>query len=137
MERCFPVHFYWLALAVLTTWRITHLLNAEDGPWQVLASLRRALGNGFWAQLTDCFYCLSLWVALPLAWVAGQGLRERLFLWPAISAGAILLERLTKKEPAVATYFEDKEANDELLRGSTGEDGGENGAGGAGPGEAP
>jgi hypothetical protein len=112
------MQIYWLALGVLSTWRITHLLQAEDGPGAILAKARRALGSGFWGQLADCFYCLSLWLALPLAWTIGHDIRERLFLWPALSAGAILLERLGKAEPPPAAYFEDKETTDGMLRKS-------------------
>ena len=112
------MQFYWLVLGILATWRVTHLLHAEDGPWALMATLRRRLGNGFWGQLTDCFYCLSMWIALPLAYAIGQGARDRLLLWPALSAGAILLQRLTKNEPPAATYFEDEETDDGMLRRS-------------------
>ena len=66
--------FYWLVLGVLCVWRVTHLLHAEDGPWDLLVRLRRGVGNGFWGGLLDCFYCLSLWIALPLGAAAGAGL---------------------------------------------------------------
>lgn len=91
-------HFYWLAIGVLAAWRIAHLLYGEDGPWNVFVTLRRALSQGFWNSLLDCFYCLSLWVSLPMALCLGESWKERLLLWPAISAGATLLERLTAKE---------------------------------------
>ncbi|WP_189047555.1 hypothetical protein [Aliidongia dinghuensis] len=109
--------FYPLVLGILAVWRLTHLLHAEDGPGNVLASLRRAAGQGFWASLLDCFYCLSLWLALPLALLLGQGLAGRLLLWPALSAGAILLERLTRKgEPLPAVFYSEDEENDHVLR---------------------
>jgi hypothetical protein len=95
------MHFYWLALGILAVWRITHLLNAEDGPWELVVRLRRLAGSGFWAALLDCFYCLSLWIAAPFAYWIGRGWMERLVLWPALSAGAIILERLAP-EKAVA-----------------------------------
>jgi hypothetical protein len=56
-----------LALAVLAAWRVTHLLAAEDGPFDAVLKLRRRLGTGVWGQLMDCPYCVSLWVAAPLA----------------------------------------------------------------------
>lgn len=56
-----------LALAVLAAWRVTHLLAAEDGPFGLVLKLRQRLGTGLWGQLMDCPYCVSLWVALPLA----------------------------------------------------------------------
>src|SRR5262245_8529939 len=90
--------FYWLTLGVLAVWRLTHLLNAEDGPWDTMVRFRLWLGTGFWGSLLDCFYCLSLWLALPFALAIGAGWWERLLLWPALSGGAILLQRLT--EPA-------------------------------------
>jgi hypothetical protein len=96
-------------ILVLGVWRITHLLHAEDGPWDVLLRLRRALGGGPLGGALRCFYCSSLWVALPLAYVGETTLASRALLWPALSAGAILLERLTDRpRPAVpAPYFED------------------------------
>lgn len=111
---------YWLMLGVLAVWRVTHLLQAEDGPWELVARLRRRAGQGFWGKLLDCFNCLSLWVALLPAWLIGSGWKERLFLWLALSGGAILLERLTRREPASppAIYYEDPEAAYDLLRES-------------------
>ena len=82
-------------LGVLSVWRITHLLQAEDGPWDGVVRLRRRVGEGFWGQLLDCFYCLSVWIAAPFAICLGEKLTDRVLLWPALSAGAILLERVT------------------------------------------
>ncbi len=104
------MQFYWLILGVLAVWRLTHLLNAEDGPWNLVYRLRRRAGAGFWAGLLDCFYCLSLWIAAPLAYAIGSSWGERSLLWPALSAGAILLERLAPERPsAPPTFFEDQE----------------------------
>jgi hypothetical protein len=101
--------FYWLTLSVLCVWRITHLLHAEDGPWELLVGLRKLAGTGFGGKLLDCFYCLSLWVALPVAALIQGSRLERLLWWPALSAGAILLERISapRSRDASATYFED------------------------------
>lgn len=111
------VHFYWLVIGILVVWRIAHLFYGEDGPWDVFVGLRRAAGEGFWGSLLDCFYCLSLWIALPLAYWLGEGWKQRLLLWPALSAGAILLERLTAKNQGTQKIeYIEYEANDELLR---------------------
>jgi hypothetical protein len=88
---------YWLVLGILGVWRITHLLQAEDGPWDLVARLRRIAGSGFWGNLMDCFLCLSLWIAVPWALISGESWKERLALWPALSAGAVLLQRLTSQ----------------------------------------
>src|SRR5262252_2969649 len=92
------MRLYWLTLGVLAVWRVTHLLSAEDGPWEVLDRLRQWAKGRFLGALLDCFYCLSLWIALPLAIGIGTGWMERVLLWPAFSAGAILLERMTSRD---------------------------------------
>jgi hypothetical protein len=93
-----------LLVGVLAVWRVTHLLQAEDGPWDLSLRLRRALGHGVWGRLLDCLYCLSLWVSLPVALLLAGGLREGILLWLALSGGAIVLHRLL---PAEATWKED------------------------------
>jgi hypothetical protein len=111
------VRFYWLTLGMLCVWRVTHLLYGEDGPWHALARLRQWAGESFWGSLLDCFYCLSLWIAAPFAWLLGQTVAEKLLLWPALSAGAILLERMTsapEKVPPIQ-YFEDAEQKKESV----------------------
>jgi hypothetical protein len=112
------VRVYWFMLSVLCVWRVTHLLQAEDGPGDLLARLRRMAGRGFVGKLLDCFYCMSLWVAAPLAYWVGETRLERLLWWPALSSGAILLERVTspRSGDAPALYLEDEEKSDVLLR---------------------
>ena len=110
--------FYWLILGVLAVWRITHLLQAEDGPWDLVVRLRRVAGPSFWGKLLDCFHCLSLWVAAPPAGLLGREWKERFLLWLAFSGGAILLEQVTKRESSTqpALYLEDKETDHVMLR---------------------
>lgn len=103
--------FYRLSLGILCVWRITHLLHAEDGPWDLIVRLRGLAGAGFWGRLLDCFYCLSIWAAAPFAFLLGDDWTERLILWPALSAGAILIERITERDYKIppAQYIEDEE----------------------------
>jgi len=113
--------YYKFILGVLAIWRLTHLLAAEDGPFQLLATLRRRAGSGFWGGLMDCFYCLSLWVAIPFAVLLGGSWQERLLLWPALSGAAILVNRIADRvAPEGPVFFEEplrkEEENDELLR---------------------
>jgi hypothetical protein len=107
------MRFYWLTLGILAVWRITHLLHAEDGPGDIFVRLRRLAGNGFWGSLLDCFYCLSVWTAGPVAYWIAESWTERLLLWPALSGGAILIERLTSEPtpPVSATtvIYQDRE----------------------------
>jgi hypothetical protein len=72
--------FYLLILGTLAVWRVTHLLNTEDGPWDLSFRLRRLAGNDFFGGLLDCFYCLSLWTSAPLAYIIGNNFAERVLL---------------------------------------------------------
>ena len=110
------MQFYWLALGILSVWRVTHLLNAEDGPWDFVVRLRRRAGTGFWASLLDCFYCLSLWIAAPLAYFIGSRWFERLLLWLALSAGAILVERVVPERPAASPFYSEDQGDTNVLR---------------------
>jgi len=112
------MRFYWFLLGVLSVWRLTHLLFAEDGPWDLMVRMRGRAGEGFWGRLLDCFYCLSVWIALPVALAVGEEWKQRLFLWPALSGGAILLERIAFRPdtPSSARYLEDKPEHHVVLR---------------------
>jgi hypothetical protein len=81
-------------LAVLATWRVTHLLASEDGPADLIVRFRSRLGRGWVGGLMDCFYCLSLWVAAPAALFITQKPLDWLFTWLALSGAACLLERV-------------------------------------------
>lgn len=98
-----------VVLGTLAVWRITHLLQAEDGPWDLSVRLRRAAGAGFWGQLLDCFYCLSLWMSAPTAALLAPGWGQGILMWLGLSGGAILLERLTTR-PQHRAYPEDQDA---------------------------
>jgi hypothetical protein len=110
------MRFYWLVLGILGVWRVTHLLEAENGPWDLMARMRRRLGHGVWGRVFDCFYCLSLWVAAPFAWLLGESLTERCLLWLALSGGAILVERLTGSGLSAPPPYWKEEDSDVVLR---------------------
>ena len=83
------------AVGAAAVWRVTNLLHAEDGPWDALVRLRRIAGKGAVGKMLDCFYCASVWVALPIAAISGVTWKERILMWPALSGAAILLERMS------------------------------------------
>ena len=90
----------------LATWRLSHMLACERGPFDVFGKLRAVAGVGYEAdgslvaeteaaQLITCVWCNSVWVA--------AGLGALRWLWPsaggavagtfAASAVAVFVER--------------------------------------------
>jgi hypothetical protein len=110
------VQFYWLILGILAVWRISYLLASESGPWNLLGRMRQRLARGFGSELATCLYCLSVWVAAPFASFLGESWKQRLLLWPALSAGAIIVERWVNREPPLPLYYEDREELDQENR---------------------
>jgi hypothetical protein len=109
-----------ILIGALATWRVTHLLHAEEGPGTVFENIRRRLRAASFGGAVDCFLCLSLWIAAPVAAVIATDWREGILLWPALSALAIAFERLTTLgRPAPAAYQEHLTGEDEdgMLRG--------------------
>ncbi len=94
MQQMSAAPWFYFLLAALAVWRVTHLLHAEDGPFDVFVRMRAVVKDGFWGKLLDCFYCLSIWIAAPAALLIGRDWPERLLLWLSLSAAAILFERL-------------------------------------------
>ena len=89
--------WYLLVLSLLAAWRVTHLLQAEDGPFDLVYRLRQKLGNSVFGNMMDCFNCLSIWVAMPFAYFLGETWPLKILTWLAISGGAVLLDRITEK----------------------------------------
>lgn len=84
--------------AVLASWRICHLLSEEDGPWDMIFKIRKQLGQGFFGSLLDCFYCLSIWVAIPFAIWMSDNLKDGIVSWLAISGGACIIYKASSKK---------------------------------------
>jgi hypothetical protein len=104
------------AVAVLATWRMTHLLAGEDGPADLIVRLRRALGNGFAGRLMDCFYCLSFWTAALAALFVTRRPVDWLWVWLAISGGACLLERLAPQPIVIEPVNQSLQEVEDVLR---------------------
>jgi hypothetical protein len=82
-------------ICTLAVWRLTHLFVLEDGPWDFVYHLRKKLGNSIFGQAMDCFYCLSIWMAVPFAFIIFHDWIGRLVCWLSLSGAACLLEQFT------------------------------------------
>lgn len=98
-------------IIALVVWRLTHLLGKEDGPFDIIFLLRQKAGAGFFGSLLDCFYCLSIWIALPFGLYMGADWKEKLIYWLALSGAACILEKVTDRNNIISSpphYTEDK-----------------------------
>jgi len=82
----------WFAIGVLAVWRVTHMLHLEHGPWGIVARARAGAERVGIGDLVRCFFCLSLWIALPAAYWLAASWAGRIAMWLALSAGAIIIE---------------------------------------------
>ena len=111
------MQYYWLIIGILAVWRVSCLVNSEPGPWGAFKRIRRRFAGTVFGDLVNCFYCLSVWVSAPFAFVLNDTWKGRLLLWPALSAGAIIIERTVHRETyaPMPVYYEDQE-EDHVLR---------------------
>ena len=72
----------------------------------MVVRLRRRAGDGWIGQAMDCFYCLSIWTAAPVAAAVSRRRRERLLTWLALSGAACLLERATSEKGDLDVLWE-------------------------------
>ncbi|MEZ2335835.1 DUF1360 domain-containing protein [Mucilaginibacter sp. RCC_168] len=85
-------------ICTLAIWRISHLFSQEDGPFDIVIKFRKLFGQGFFGDLLDCFYCLSMWVAIPFAALLCNQWLQGIIIWLALSGAACLLFKLTDKK---------------------------------------
>jgi hypothetical protein len=85
-------------LCSLAVWRLTHLIVAEDGPWDLVVRLRAFLGDSMVGHAMDCFYCSSMWISIPFAVFMAGDVPEGILFWLALSGAASLFEQATGRE---------------------------------------
>ena len=112
----FPFRFL---VGALATWRVTHLLVAEDGPGDMVVRLRQRAGDGWIGSAMDCFYCLSVWTAAPIAAAVTRRPREAPLTWLALSGVACLLERATNEKGDLDVLWEQAQGDTTSQLGDT------------------
>lgn len=79
-----------LILLSLATWRLSHMLSAEDGPFDIFHTMRSIWPGRI---LFTCIYCTSVWAAILLVGI--HLLTPILSWWLAISGAAMMLRSYT------------------------------------------
>src|SRR3954470_11249794 len=104
---------FYFTITALAVWRLSYLFSSEDGPFNLIYLLRQKTAAGFFGKLLDCFYCTSVWVALPFGLWLGNTWILKFIMWLALSGAACLLQKSTSKETSnTMPYFEeDREIN--------------------------
>ena len=86
----------WFFIGSLVVWRVTHLLSKEDGPFNLVFLVRKMAGAGFFGNLLDCFYCLSIWISIPFAVWMANGYKQMFLFWLGFSGLACVIEKITE-----------------------------------------
>ena len=95
------------ALGTLATWRLSRMLAREDGPGDAIVALRAKIDGTVLAGLMDCFYCLTVWVAPPVALAVARRPRDVVLVSVALSGAACLLEQATTRAEPAVTFVPD------------------------------
>ena len=90
-------------VGTLAVWRASYMLQNDVGPYGIFARLQA----WFWSEphkvggvkdMFRCFYCLSIWVALPVAVIlAWNNFWYLPIYWLALSGGAVFINLLHEK----------------------------------------
>ena len=92
-------------LCMLAVWRLSSFLVTEPGPYDIFGKLRHLVGvrydersncGGGFGGLFCCVWCMSVWVAAPIALAyavfGGLSAFNGVVAWFAFSAGAVIVE---------------------------------------------
>mgnify|MGYP001572792784 FL=1 len=83
------------ALAALAVYRISRMITDEEGPFMVFSRLRGLAQPDTWiGRGLECIICVSVWVALPIAYYIGG---DWLLTWPALSAVTTIIRKWEQK----------------------------------------
>lgn len=87
-----------LIVAVFAVYRVSKMAAQEDGPFDIFSGFRaRFTGNNWFSVGIRCVYCVSFWVALlfslMLVWRGTVVWADVPLVWPALSGGAIVVEK--------------------------------------------
>ncbi len=80
---------------VLIVWRLTHLINIEDGPYKVFFNFKvwlKKKRHNFLFEMFQCFLCLSVWVGWAIAMLEFRSHSNPFAYGIALSGAAILLQ---------------------------------------------
>ncbi len=94
-----------LILIALATWRVSSLLVFEEGPFMLLVKMRglagvyydeysEPQGKNVIARALLCVFCISFWIGLGFTVLYFYGLAFWVALPFALSAAAIIIERI-------------------------------------------
>lgn len=96
-----------LIILIMASWRLSHFLVEEEGPWQIMLKIRTLMGVTYdqysqkqgtnaISDMLSCVWCTSYWVSWMWFLVYWSVRPVGLFIAVpfALSAGAILVEEV-------------------------------------------
>jgi hypothetical protein len=95
------VHAVPLLMAILATYRVSHMITSEDGPFDVFALFRSRFNQSNWiGRGVHCTLCVSFWVSLiPMAlfiWLWWLTWPIAILVWLGIAGGVVVLHKVAR-----------------------------------------
>lgn len=82
----------WIA-AVLSVYRMAHMIAMEDGPFDVFSTLRGKVGQSNWiGRGFHCVLCISFWLTLPAIFVHWV-IIDPILAWLSIAGACLILHK--------------------------------------------
>jgi Protein of unknown function (DUF1360) len=90
-----PESWFWIAIAALTTWRLTVLICFDKGPFALMYAIRKMLYKLKLGSLIECFHCTAIYVSAICVLLIFRPAIHGIFLWLATAGIASVIERMT------------------------------------------
>lgn len=88
--------FIYYILSVFAIWRIAYMITKEDGPFNIFTNLQNFLYKiniQFFIKLTECFYCLSIWISAIFSVFLANNILEFILYTLSLSTLSIIVEK--------------------------------------------
>ncbi len=88
--------FLYYILSVFAIWRIAYMITKEDGPFNIFTKLQNFLYKTniqFFIKLTECFYCLSIWISAIFSIFLAKNILEFILYTLSLSTLSIIVEK--------------------------------------------
>lgn len=86
-----------VVLSALAVYYLTYCITQLDGPGDVFLKLRDKWLSGVFRDAVSCFYCLSVYIAVPFALMQYTSLYGFVIMTFGIAGGAVVIYEVVER----------------------------------------